>query len=278
MGAQHITRDEVKILRAVVYCHHVRVADRWRVGRIFLAGDAAHAMPPWIGQGMCAGVRDAANLCWKLAAVLNGQAPDALLDSYQTERKPHVTEVTRRAVLVGRIITERNKVIAAVRNRAGRALMRLPAAMARLQKLLWIPHARYVGGFLATGHRAAGWQVPQPWVVDLKGEIVRLDDVLGGQWTLLYTAEPPAGSQAWTDFGVLTVRLTGSNSGPHLGAIVDCDGSLLRWLQRKNAAAVVLRPDGFIYGAAQSGRSLPPPPAGYTGNIQPHPIRTGATA
>ena len=101
----------MKILRAVIYSHHVRVADRWRVGRIFLAGDAAHAMPPWIGQGMSAGVRDVANLCWKLAAVVRGQAPDSLLDSYQVERKPHVTEVTRRAVRNGRLITERRKVI-----------------------------------------------------------------------------------------------------------------------------------------------------------------------
>ena len=96
----------------MIYSHHVRVADRWRVGRIFLAGDAAHAMPPWIGQGMSAGVRDAANLCWKLAAVLRGQAPESLLDSYQAERKPHVTEVTRRACRAGRIITERNRAIA----------------------------------------------------------------------------------------------------------------------------------------------------------------------
>ena len=70
---QGITPEHVKILRAVIYSHHVRVADRWRVGRVFLAGDAAHAMPPWIGQGMSAGVRDVANLCWKLAAVLGGQ-------------------------------------------------------------------------------------------------------------------------------------------------------------------------------------------------------------
>ena len=69
LNDQGITDANVEILRAVIYSHHVRVADRWRVGRIFLAGDAAHAMPPWIGQGMSAGVRDAANLCWKLAAV-----------------------------------------------------------------------------------------------------------------------------------------------------------------------------------------------------------------
>ena len=116
LSARGVTERHVKILRAVVYSHHVRVADRWRVGRVFLAGDAAHAMPPWIGQGMSAGVRDMANLCWKLAAVVRGQAPDALLDTYQSERKPHVTEVTRRAVLVGRLINERRRPLAWLRN------------------------------------------------------------------------------------------------------------------------------------------------------------------
>ena len=127
LNDQGITDENVEILRAVIYSHHVRVADRWRVGRIFLAGDAAHAMPPWIGQGMSAGVRDAANLCWKLAAVLKGQAPESLLDTYQAERKPHVTEVTRRACRTGRIITERNRAIAVVRNHLLRNILRVPA-------------------------------------------------------------------------------------------------------------------------------------------------------
>ncbi|MBV8293158.1 MAG: FAD-dependent monooxygenase, partial [Mycobacterium sp.] len=177
LGNQGITREHVKILRAVIYSHHVRVADRWRVGRIFLAGDAAHAMPPWIGQGMSAGVRDAANLCWKLAAVINGQAPDSLLDSYQAERKPHVTEVTRRACRAGWIITQRNRAIAVARNHVLRTLTRVPGADDRLQKITWIPDARYREGFFAAGgHRAVGWQIPQPWVKDANGARVRLDD------------------------------------------------------------------------------------------------------
>lgn len=277
LNAQGITEDQVEILRAVVYCHHVRVADRWRVGRVFLAGDAAHAMPPWIGQGMSAGVRDAANLCWKLAAVLRGQAPDVLLDSYQAERKPHVTEVTRRAVFVGRIITERNKIIAALRNRALRAIMPLSAVTNWLQKSMWVPEARYKTGFLAAGHRAAGWQIPQPWVVDTKGATVRLDDVIGGQWALLYTGDAPSGSRAWTELGVPALRLCGTGPAP-LDAIRDKDGTLLPWLKQKKAAAVVVRPDGFIYAAAESGKPLPPPPAGYTAGAARPATRTGAIA
>jgi 3-(3-hydroxy-phenyl)propionate hydroxylase len=247
LNDQGITAEHVKILRAVIYSHHVRVADRWRVGRIFLAGDAAHAMPPWIGQGMSAGVRDAANLCWKLAAVLRGQAPDSLLDSYQSERKPHVTEVTRRACLVGRIITERNRVLAAIRNHSMRALTRLPGALTVVEKLFWIPAARYREGFFAAGrHRAVGWQLPQPRVLDG----VRLDDVLGGQWAILHTGALAAGTQAWMELDVAAIRIT--------------EPALVGWLHRKNAATVVLRPDGFIYAAAGSGSALPPPPAGVT--------------
>lgn len=278
LNAQGITGDNVEILRAVVYCHHVRVADRWRVGRVFLAGDAAHAMPPWIGQGMSAGVRDAANLCWKLAAVLRGRAPDSLLDSYQDERKPHVTEVTRRAVFVGRIITEHHKIIAALRNGAGRALTRLPAVMTQLQKFMWVPQARYEDGFLATGHRAAGWQIPQPWVVDTKDATVRLDDALGDGWALLYTGHAPSGSRAWTELGVPAIRVIGPQDGADPAAIRDRDGTLLRWLRRKNAPAVVLRPDGFIYAAAQSGQPLPPPPAGFSGNTVTASSKVGAGA
>ncbi len=248
LGDQGITPDHVKILRAVIYSHHVRVADRWRVGRVFLAGDAAHAMPPWIGQGMSAGVRDAANLCWKLAAVLQAQAPDSLLDSYEAERKPHVTEVTRRACLTGRIITERSRILAAARNHVFRALTRVPGVDSLLQKLTWIPDARYVEGFFADGnHDAVGWQIPQPWVTDANGDKVRLDDVVKGRWTVLYTDLPPVGAQAWTDLGAPTIQVT--------------EPALVRWLRRKKAIAVVLRPDGFIYAATQSGQTLPVPPA-----------------
>jgi 3-(3-hydroxy-phenyl)propionate hydroxylase len=237
-------------------------------------------MPPWIGQGMSAGVRDAANLCWKLHAVIKGQAPDSLLDSYQSERKPHVTEVTRRAVLVGRVITERNRVVATIRNHTLRALSRLPGSPTVYQKLLWIPNARYEEGFFAEGgHGAVGWQVPQPWVVDTNGTKVRLDDVLSGQWTILHTGVPPAGTQAWTELGVPANRLAGPQDGLHREAIRDNDGTLTRWLQRKKAAAVVLRPDGFIYAAADSGEPLPPPPSGFTGNTTPVPqAKSGASA
>ncbi|MGV0626814.1 bifunctional 3-(3-hydroxy-phenyl)propionate/3-hydroxycinnamic acid hydroxylase [Mycolicibacter minnesotensis] len=251
LGSQGVTAEHVEILRAVIYSHHVRVADRWRVGRVFLAGDAAHAMPPWIGQGMSAGVRDVANLCWKLAAVINGQAPQELLDSYQDERKPHVTATTRRARMVGRIITERNRALALLRNHLIRAVTRVPGAQSASQRLMWIPEARYRKGFFSDSrHRAVGWQIPQPWVTTADGDRVRLDDLVGGRWVVLHTGNLPPNAAAWTDLGVPAHRID--------------EPELVRWLARRKATAVVLRPDGFIYAAAGPRQPLPAPPHGHT--------------
>ncbi len=282
LNAQGISEEHVEILRAVVYSHHVRFADRWRVERIFLAGDAAHAMPPWLGQGMSAGVRDVANLCWKIAAVLRGQAPDKLLDSYQAERMPHVKEVTRRAVMMGRLITERHLPITAVRNHVlRRVTRRLPGSLDVLQKYCWIPDARYADGFLAAKQPAVGWQLPQPWVIDTKGATVRFDDVIGNQWAILHTGSLPAGTGAWTELGLPAFRIDGPTSVFGDEVIRDSGGTLVDWLKDKKAAAIVVRPDGFVYAASAPGQPLPPPPAGLTRSSAPapvEPIRSGASA
>lgn len=273
LNRQGITADNVEILRAVVYSHHVRFADRWRVGRIFLGGDAAHAMPPWLGQGMSAGVRDAANLCWKLAAVLAGQVPESLLDSYQAERMPHVKEVTRRAAFVGRIITERHHPLADARNIVFRPLLKLPGAVSMLQKAWWIPDAHYDHGFLAEGNPAVGWQLPQPWIDRPDGTAVRLDDLIGNQWTVIHVGEQPAGTRAWAELGASVLRIGRD--------FRDSTATLTRWLKKTSADAVVIRPDGFVYAAATSGQMLPPPPAGMTTVTAPAavaPIPAGASA
>lgn len=259
-----VTERHAKILRAVVYSHHVRVADRWRVGRVFLAGDAAHAMPPWIGQGMSAGIRDVANLCWKLAAVLHGRCTDDLLDSYQSERMPHVIEVTRRAVLIGRLINERRPALAWLRNNLLRSLSHLPGLVQRGQSLWWIPAARYRRGFLRPGHPAVGWQLPQPWIRGDAGTMVRFDDVLGNDWAVLHLGAEPTATQAWAQRGARVIKVH--------------DQTLTAWLRSRKAQAVVLRPDGFVYAAARSGAALPPPPAGLSAGISSTSIENGATA
>ncbi|OXY92368.1 bifunctional 3-(3-hydroxy-phenyl)propionate/3-hydroxycinnamic acid hydroxylase [Streptomyces diastatochromogenes] len=258
-----IGRDQIKILRATVYSHHVRFAARFRVGRVFLAGDAAHAMPPWIGQGMAAGVRDVANLCWKLAAVLRGELPETALDSYEAERKPHVKEVTRRAVFVGRIITERRLPVTRIRDTALRAVDRVPGFGNWLQDSHWIPVAHYADGLQARPRsKASGHQLPQPWVTVADGSRARLDDVLGGRWLLL-NGGLPVPQPGWERPGVPSLTVTPAGSRPAEGTVVDSDGVLLPWMAERRVATLALRPDAYVYAAVPAGVQLPPPPAGF---------------
>ncbi|MFC0437068.1 bifunctional 3-(3-hydroxy-phenyl)propionate/3-hydroxycinnamic acid hydroxylase [Kutzneria buriramensis] len=261
LGRQGITRDHVTVLRAVVYSHHVRAAARWRVGRVFLAGDAAHAMPPWIGQGMAAGVRDAANLCWKLAAVVRGELPAAVLDSYEVERKPHVREVTRRAVLVGRIITERRPVACRIRDTLFRAVAPLSPVLRVLVKLCWLPLARYPQGFLGSGTSAVGHKVPQPWVLDSDSSRRRLDDVLAGSWTVLRTATALPAPE-WTASGAVPLTVLPPGTPPEPGGVVDINGTLLAWMRSHRTHVLALRPDGFAYAAANATTAFASPPIG----------------
>ncbi|AKK26895.1 bifunctional 3-(3-hydroxy-phenyl)propionate/3-hydroxycinnamic acid hydroxylase [Mycobacterium sp. EPa45] len=267
LSRQGITRTNVQIIGYACYSHHVRFADGWRVGRVFLAGDAAHAMPPWIGQGMCAGIRDVANLCWKLHAVICGTLPDSVLDTYQAERMPHVKEVTRRAVKVGQVIIERNRLRAAVRDRSFRTASKVPGFTAWLRNHRWLPDAQYRSGLrVDNGVPAAGWLIPQPWVVGDNGVEVRLDDVIGGKWALLHTG-PESPWLPWHRAGVPVMKIVPPGTIRDASQLVDRDGTLIAWLAKKNASVVAVRPDGFIYAAGNDGQPLPPPPAGLTAPV-----------
>lgn len=136
-------------------------------------------------------------------------------------------------------------------------------------------------GFLAARKPAVGWQLPQPWVIDSKGATVRLDDVLGGQWAIVHNGSAPAGAAAWTELGVPTFRIGGPSAPTDSEAIRNAGGTLVAWLKDKKAAAVVIRPDGFVYAASEPGELLQPPPAGLTPCSPPapaEPITSGASA
>jgi 3-(3-hydroxy-phenyl)propionate hydroxylase len=275
LAGQGIGAEHVEVLRAVIYNHHVRFADRWRIGRVFLAGDAAHVMPPWIGQGMASGVRDVDNLCWKLAVAVDGRQPadvvERMLDSYETERKQHVRALTKAAVFFGRVITERRRAVTAVRDPLFRLARRVPWLGSYLRDLRWFPVTAYRSGLLATlprrprgARRAVGTHIPQPWVLDQHGRRARLDDALGHTaWVVLYT-EAAGGREEldrWRRAGVPVLHLRAAGSDPGSAAVVDVENQLRNWMRSRGLTAMAVRPDSIVYAVAAAGEPLAAPPS-----------------
>ena len=259
LSDQGIGPDNVEVLRAVVYSHHVRFASRWRAGRVFLAGDAAHVMPPWIGQGMASGIRDVHNLCWKLAGVLDGTLPDEALDTYETERMPHVRALTSAAVNFGRIITERRPALTALRDPLLRTVGSAPLVGRYLRQGDWFPDTQYRRGLLARSRprlarrerKAIGRMIPQPWVqTGDEGRKVRLDDALGSGWAVLSLGGDPSAFATWHRQGVPCWPVHPTGAASHDGALVDVDGVLTAWMRAHGADVLAVRPDGIVYAAA----------------------------
>ena len=216
--------EEVEIERAIVYTFHARVAERWRAGRVLLAGDAAHVMPPFVGQGFSSGARDAANLAWKLDAVLHG-APTRLLDTYEAERRPHVRSMQRLAVRFGGLLQT-------TRPRGSRYRDLVVEMAERSGVLGWVrkrakPLPTYgSGAFARPPHRlpfrrSVGSLFPQP---------DRLDDRLGAGWAAVSSSSQATAS--WRAAGLRVVELTDD-----------------KWLRRHQVEWALLRPDRFVFAA-----------------------------
>ena len=138
--------DKVDIIRHRVYTHHSRIAASFRKGRLMLAGDAAHLMPVWQGQGYNSGIRDAFNLGWKLAAVANGQAGPGLLDSYDAERRKHARAMIDLSTMVGRVISPTNRRVAGLRDKVIRAASIVPTMKSYVLEMRFKPMPRYDTG------------------------------------------------------------------------------------------------------------------------------------
>jgi 3-(3-hydroxy-phenyl)propionate hydroxylase len=222
--------ERVEVVRAVEYTYRAQVADRWRVGRVLLAGDAAHLSPPFIGQGLGLGLRDVHQLAWKLADVLTGRADEGLLDTYQAEREPHARSLIRVALLLGALMTGGGRAGDLARSVVLAVVRRIPA-VARLATHGRTPPLRrgpLVERRGRAGRRLAGTLIPQPEVM-VEGRRCRLDDVLGDGAAEL-TAE-------------LIVRR-------HEAAdvrIEDRGGTLTAWL--RGATSVQVRPDRIVRSA-----------------------------
>ncbi|MEV5610863.1 bifunctional 3-(3-hydroxy-phenyl)propionate/3-hydroxycinnamic acid hydroxylase [Streptomyces sp. NPDC052225] len=231
---------DLKVLRQAQYTFRAAVADHWSRGRIFLLGDAAHLTPPFVGQGLCTGLRDASNLTWKLARVLRQGADERLLDTYERERKPHARHVIRLAVATGWAMTGGQDRAAALRRTAVSALCRIPGVTTLAGRNM--TRALPVGP-LVHRSRLGGTPCPQPWV-DADGARTRFDAVLGDSFAVV-TATP----------STPTLRALAEGIGAPLvdaQAIRD-DGTVAAWLRRGRAEAVLLRPDRVVLDAVPAG-------------------------
>lgn len=182
--------DQVTVERTAVYRFHARIVERFSRGRVFLAGDAAHITPPFVGQGLVAGLRDAANLCWKLAWVVRGQAAPSILDSYDTERRPHAKSIIQLALLMGRLVMPRNRLAALGVHGAMTLLQRIPFTRAWFQDLKIKPLNRFPRGLFQPGPKCArlvrGGLLPQGLVRSGPGAAcLHSDDALGPHLNLI---------------------------------------------------------------------------------------------
>ena len=223
--APYLAPGRATVERSAVYTFHGLIAKEWRRGRLLLAGDAAHQMPPFLGQGMCSGIRDAVNLAWKLAAVRGG-ADESLLDTYQLERSPHVQSIVESAVGLGRIICTLDPEQAAGRDQmmlAAREADPTDVGEAPMQTLSGTPLVRESAGYLVSDGRI--------------GERL-FDDVLDGRWAVIVAA-----NGLLTDDDLDLVSRLG-------GTIIEAGaGSASRHLlDNADSDSVVVRPDRIVFG------------------------------
>ena len=254
-----ITPEQVE--RAVSYRFHGLNADEWRRGPLFLLGDAAHMMPPFAGQGLNSGIRDAANLTWKVAAALRGDAGDDLLDTYQQERRPHAGAVIRSSERLGRLVMTTNPRLAKRRDAVIRSALERPEGRAFFEQMRYRPSTRISSGLVIDADREplVGTALGQPQIFDLATHSCRLlDDVLGDGWAIIGVglgadATPETWSELATAFEPLQPRLIDAPLDDRMDrrpgnvrVVIDLDTRLYAELGSARGRLVVVRPDRVI--------------------------------
>jgi FAD binding domain len=244
--------DDAELTRYAVYEFRARVAETMRRGRVFLAGDAAHLMPPFLGQGLCSGIRDAVNLAWKLDLVLHDGAGDHLLGSYTAERKPQCEWIVRLSMEMARVSCELDAGAAAERDVALRASetpppIGLPGITAGLlQERSADGPSTLAGTFAVQG------------TVSARAGEGRFDDVVGRGFVVLTVEGDPRaalGAEELAFLDGLGAHLVSLDPGQE-GGVRDLDGRLTSWLAAHDAAAVIVRPDFYVFGAVSNVEAL----------------------
>lgn len=241
--------QQARIWRAAAYRFHALVARQWQCGRVLLAGDSAHQTPPFLGQGMCQGLRDAGNLAWKLALVIQGRAHPDLLSSYADERRPHVEATTRLAKEIGHMLSERDP--ARARERDAQLLAEGSGQARTLIRQEMIPGI--TAGLIASDTPLAGVALPQPQVIRPDGTACLLDDLVEPGFELVVADGPhvPALHALAQQVGVALIVLLGTApTALHTGLplkVVEPDGLLRHWFALHKVQGVLVRPDRYVF-------------------------------
>lgn len=252
-----IDPHSVNVVRSAVYRFRGLIAHNWRKGNVFLLGDAAHQTPPFFGQGMCHGMRDAAQLVWKLRMVLQRTTGDTLLDTYQQEREGHVRAVIKASITAGAAVCILDPEKAAARDKQFRAEEEARGGVTVAMTDV-VPPIR--DGVIDA--RTGGERLPQPPIMGSNGHYIRLDDILGDRFALLTfdTPEikfPPKISASWTAIEGQSIQITSGNSGNvNPGTFCDTSGALGRWATDRKAQFVLVRPDRYVFGTAASAAEV----------------------
>jgi 3-(3-hydroxy-phenyl)propionate hydroxylase len=262
--APHVDPDAVQVTRHVLHTFRGLIADRFRDGRVILAGDAAHVTPPFAGQGLAIGIRDVFNLAWKLALVTRGEADGRLLDSYEQERRPHAWSTIQLALRLGLIMAPRGRLRAAVVPAAIRLLTGSRRVREYLREGGPRPQPRFRAGWFVPGPRGAvaGEMVHQPFVLTEQGERVRLDHALGPGFAMLGFSVHPTqalGAETLAFWGRLGTRFLSvvpqGGPRPPLPWIEDVDGGLGAWLGESTGRVLLVRPDRYVAADCAANRA-----------------------
>ena len=245
--------QNAKLERSAVYKFQARWAEKWRSGRCMIAGDAAHLMPPFAGEGMCAGLRDAVALGWRLGAVLDGTLADAVLDSYESERKPHAKHYIEFSQQLGDIICIVDPEKAAERDR-----IMMEDLAARNHQAITGDHVKLGSGIWCEATAGAG-EISAQGIVEYQGQTDRFDQAVGQGWFILalnanghdLLTEPQF--EVFTHLGgrILSIGAVGAGCD-----VLDIEGFYAGWMAELVAKYIIIRPDFYVAASAETAAEL----------------------
>lgn len=268
----HVALPHIK--RARIYLHHSRIADRFQNGRVFVAGDAAHLQPPFFGQGLNSGMRDATNIAWKLALVLQGAAHPRILDSYDSERRDHAEAMVNFATWMGNFYKPANRLTEWCRDQFFKAIQVLPGARDYILQLRFKPMSRYTRGIVVPLRKSAGKADPigrmfmQP-TVEVEGKALKLDDVVGPHFAVLGLGVDPTQqlSEAQRTFlsriGARLLQVQPSRApqpkgsvGAGVQLVDDVQGKFRDWrMKHPDWNFIVVRPDRYVAAVGSNSQA-----------------------